>query len=329
MKRREFIGLVGAAAALWPLAGQAQPGERVRRIGILLPAAADDPSYQSWVRVFFEALAAGGWIIGRNLNVDARFATVDSAEIGKHAANLAALAPDVILAHGASTVGPLRQATRSVPIVFPIVADPVAAGFVESLAKPGGNVTGFMTAEYSVAGKWLELLKEIAPSVTRVAVLRDPTIITGASQFAAIQAVSSYVKLVVSPINVRDASEIERDVAEFARTSGGGLLVTSGPGPQRHRALITALAARYKLPTIYPERFYVTAEGLISYGVDYFDQYRRAAGYVDRILRGEKPANLPVQGAIKYELAINLKAAKALGLNIPPTLLAQADLVIE
>ena len=231
------------------------------------PGAADDPRYQAWVRVFLQVLAASGWSIGRNVHVDARFATDNAPEIRKHAADLVALSPDVILAHGASTVRPLLQVTRTVPIVFPIVADPVAAGFVDSLARPGGNVTGFMTAEYGTAGKWLELLKETAPRMTRAAVFRDPAIITGASQFAAIQAVSPYLKVEVSPINVRDASEIERDVGDFARAPGGGLVVTSGPGPQRHRDLIVRLAARYKLPTVYPERFYVAAGGLVSYGV--------------------------------------------------------------
>jgi putative ABC transport system substrate-binding protein len=333
LERRDFITLLGGAAAgsslSWPLAARAQHVERIRRVGILLPGAADDPRYQAWVRVFLQVLAAGGWTIGRNVQIDTRFATANAAEIRKHAADLAALVPDVILAHGASTVGPLLQATRTVPIVFPIVADPVAAGFVDSLARPGGNVTGFMTAEYSVAGKWLELLKEIAPSVTRAAVFRDPTIITGASQFAAIQAVSSFVRVEVSPVNVRDAPEIERDIADFARSSDGGVLITSGPGPQRYRELIVTLAARYKLPAVYPELFYVTAGGLISYGVDYVDQYRRAAGYVDRILKGAKPADLPVQAPTKYELVVNRKTAKALGLEVPPMLLARADEVIE
>ena len=224
---------------------------------------------------------------------------------------------------------PLLQTSRSVPIVFPIVADPVAAGFVHSLARPGGNVTGFMTAEYGMAGKWLELLKEVAPRVTRAAVFRDPAIITGASQFAAVQAVSPYVKIEVIPVNVRDASEIQRDIADFAHSSAGGLLITSGPGPQHHRELIVTLSARYKLPAVYPERFYVVAGGLVSYGVDYADQYRRSATYVDRILTGSKPADLPVQAPTKYELVINLKTAKALDLVMPPTLLARADEVIE
>jgi putative tryptophan/tyrosine transport system substrate-binding protein len=330
MNRRAFMSLLGgAAAATWPLMAHTQDGDRVRRLAILLPGAENDRRYQEWVRVFLRALADLGWTAERNIRVDSRYATASPVEIRKYAAELLALGPDLILAHGASTVGPLLQMNRTVPIVFPIVADPVAAGFVDSLAKPGGNVTGFMTAEYGVAGKWLELLREIAPSIARTAVLRDPAIITGASQFAAIQAVSAYVRMVVSPVNVRDASRIEHDVAEFARAPGGSLLVTSGPGPQQHRDLIVTLAARHKLPTVYPERFYVTAGGLMSYGVDYLDQYRRAAGYVDRILRGEKPADLPVQAPTKYELAINMKTAKALGIDVPPTLLARADEVLE
>ena len=329
MIRREFITLLGGAAA-WPMVARAQQeADRAPRVGMLLPGAADDRRYQHWVRVFVNALADAGWSAGRNVRIETRYATANPVDIRRYAAELIALRPDVILAHGASTVGPLLQASRAVSIVFPIVADPVAAGFVDSLAKPGGNVTGFMTAEYGVAGKWLEPLREIAPSVTRTAVLRDPAIITGASQFAAIQAVSSYVRMVVSPVNVRDASKIEQDVAEFARAPGSGLLVTSGPGPQLHRELIVSLAARHKLPTVYPERFYVAAGGLISYGVDYVDQYRRAAGYVDRILKGEKPADLPVQAPTRYELVINLKTAKALGIEVPPMLLARADEVIE
>ena len=249
--------------------------------------------------------------------------------IRRHAAELAALAPDVILAHGASTVGPLLQATRTVPIVFPVVADPVGAGFVDSLARPGGNATGFMTFEYSLSGKWLELLKQIAPSVTRAAVLRDPAIASGIGQFGAIQAVAPSLGVEVSPVNVRDAAEIERAVAAFARSSNGGLIVTASASAIVHRDLIITLAARHKLPAVYFERFFVAAGGLISYGPDFVDQYRRAAGYVDRILKGEKPADLPVQAPTKYELVINLKTAKALGLDVPPTLLARADEVIE
>jgi putative ABC transport system substrate-binding protein len=242
---------------------------------------------------------------------------------------LAALAPDVILAHGASTVGPLLQATRTVPIVFPVVVDPVGAGFVDSLARPGGNATGFMSVEYSISGKWLELLKQIAPGVTRVAVLRDSTQGSGTSQFAAIQSVAPSLRVEVNPVNMRDATEIERAVAAFARSPNGGLIVTSGAGAQLHRDLIIPLAARHKLPAVYSERFFVAAGGLISYGSDFIDQYRRAAGYVDRILKGEKPADLPVQAPTKYDLVINLKTAKALGLTVPPSLLARADEVIE
>ena len=326
-KRREFISLLGGAAA-WPLATRAQQPERMRRIGIILPAAADDPEYQTRVAAFHQALALLGWTIGRNVRVDTRWATANAAEIRRHAAELVALAPDVILAHGDSTVGPLLQATRTVPIVFPVVGDPVAAGYVESLARPGGNVTGFMIFEYSIGGKWLELLKQIAPGVTRAAVLRDPTQ-SGASQFTAIQTVAPSLRVEVSPVNTRDAGEIERAVAAFARAPNGGLIVTAGAAVTLHRELIITLAARHKLPAVYYERFFVVAGGLISYGPDYVDQYRRAAGYVDRILKGEKPADLPVQAPTKYELVINLKTARALGLEVPPTLLARADEVIE
>ena len=329
MKRREFITLLGGAAAAWPLAARAQQGERMRRIGVLLPAAADDPEYQARVGAFLQALALLGWTIGRNVRIDTRWATANAADIRRHAAELAALAPDVILAHGASTVGPLLQATRTVPIVFPIMPDPVGAGFVDSLARPGGNVTGFMTYEYSVSGKWLELLKQIAPGVTRAAVLRDPATSTGIGQFAAIQAVAPSLGVEVNPVNMRDAPEIERAVAAFARAPNGGLIVTASAAAALHRDLIITLAARHKLPAVYFERSFVAAGGLISYGPDYIDQYRRAAGYVDRILKGEKPADLPVQAPTKYELVINLKTAKALGLEVPPTLLARADEVIE
>jgi len=329
IRRREFMALLGGAAATWPHAAWAQQEGRMRRVGILVPGAADDPRYQAWVRVFQRALVAEGWAIGQTVTIDARFATDNAAEIRKHAIDLVALGPDAILAHGASTVRPLLQITRSIPIVFPIVADPVAAGFVRSMSRPGGNVTGFMTAEYGVAGKWLELLKEVAPTVRRAAVFRDPAIITGASQFAALQAVSPFVKMEVSPVNVSEASEIEHDIADFARSPAGGLVITSGPGPQHHRELIVTLSARYGLPAVFPERFYVAAGGLISYGVDYIDQYRRAAVYVDRILRGEKPADLPVQSPTKFQIVVNLTTAKALGLDIPPTLLARADEVIE
>jgi len=301
----------------------------MRRIGILLPASAGDAEFQARVGAFLQALALLGWTIGRNVRIDTRWAGSNAAEVRRHAAELVALAPDVILAHGASTVAPLLQATRTVPIVFPVVSDPVAAGFVDSLARPGGNATGFMTFEYSISGKLLELLKQIAPGVTRVAVLRDATQGGGTSQFAAIQAVAPSLRVEVNPVNVRDAGEIERAVAAFARAPNGGLILTPGGAAIRHRDLIITLAARHKLPAVYNERSFVAAGGLISYGPDYLDQYRQAAGYVDRILKGEKPADLPVQAPTKYELVINLKAAKALGLNVPPSLLARAEEVIE
>jgi putative ABC transport system substrate-binding protein len=330
MRRREFITLLGgAAAAAWSLAARAQQGERARRVGVLLPAASDDVEFQARVGAFLQGLQQSGWSIGRNLRIDIRWATANADDIRRHAAELVTLAPDVILAHGASTMRPLLQVTRSVPIVFPVAGDPVAAGFVDSLARPGGNATGFMTFEYNLSGKWLELLKEIAPDVTRAAVLRDPTVITGASQFAAIQAVAPSLRVEVNPINLRDAGEIEHAVTAFARSSNGGLIVTTGGLAQLHRDLIITLAARHKLPAVYYERFFVAGGGLLSYGADYIDQYRQAAAYVDRILKGEKPGDLPVQAPTKYETVINLKTAKALGLEIPPTLLARADEVIE
>ena len=329
MRRRAFIKLLGGAAAAWPLAAHAQQRERMRRIGVLLPATADDADFQSWVGTFQQALAQSGWIIGRNVRIDTRWGGGKSEDIRRHAMELVALAPDVILAHGTSTVRPLVQATRSVPIVFPIAGDPVGAGFVDSLARPGGNVTGFMTVEYSFGGKWLELLKEIAPGVTRVAVLRDASQGAGTSLFAVIQAMASSLKVEVSPVNARDAGEIDRAVAAFARSANGGLIVTAAGGTQVHRHLITTLAARHKLPAVYQGRHFVTVGGLISYDADYIDQYQRAAGYVDRILRGEKPSDLPVQNPTKYELVINLKTAKALDLQIPPQVLARADEVIE
>ena len=329
MKRREFIVMLGGAAAAWPFAARAQQPERVRRIGALLPAAADDVEMQVRLAAFHQELALLGWNIGRNVRIDTRWATADAAEIRKHAAELAALAPDVILAYGASTVGPLLQATRSVPIVFPVIADPVGAGFVDSLARPGGNVTGFLSFEYGLSGKWLALLKEIAPGVTRAAVIRDPAITAGIGQFAAIQSVAPSVGVDVSAVNVRDAGEIERAVAAFASSSNGGLIVTGSALSQVHRDLLVTLAARHKLPAVYWDRSVVTSGGLISYSSDYVDQFRRAAGYVDRILKGEKPAELPVQAPTKYELVINLKTAKALGLTVPPSVLARADQVIE
>jgi putative tryptophan/tyrosine transport system substrate-binding protein len=329
MRRREFITLLGGAAAAWPLVARAQQGERMRRIGIILPAAADHAEFQTWVGAFLQALAQLGWVIGRNVRIDTRWATTNAAEVRRHAAELAALAPDVILAAGSVTVGPMLQATRTVPIVFPIVVDPVGAGYVDSLARPGGNATGFLTFEYSLSGKWLELLKEIAPGVRRAAVIRDASVASGIGQFGAIQGVAPSVGVEVSPVNVRDASEIERSVEAFAHAPNGGLILTASGRSVLHHHLIIMLAARHKLPAVYYERFYAAAGGLVSYGPDRTDQFRRAAGYVDRILKGEKPADLPVQAPTKYELVINLKTAKTLGLDVPPTLLARADEVIE
>jgi len=330
MRRREFITLLGGAATAWPLTADAQQGERMRLVGILLPAAANDRDFQAWVASFLQTLAQLGWTDGRNVRVDTRWATTNAAAIRRNAAELAALAPDVILAFGSSTVGPLLQVTRTVPIVFPVAGDPVAAGFVDSLARPGGNATGFLSFEYGLGGKWLELLKQIAPNVTRAAVFRDPSTPTGIGQFGAIQSVAPSLRVEVSPINVRDASEIERDVAAFARVSNGGLIVTASNLTELHRDLIITLAARHRLPAVYYERSFVAGSGgLISYGYDTAAQFRSAAGYVDRILKGEKPADLPVQAPTKYLLVINLKTAKALGLTIPPTLLASADEVIE
>jgi putative ABC transport system substrate-binding protein len=314
---------------MWSLAARAQQRERMRRIGVLLPAAADDAQFQTWVGAFLQALGQAGWTIGSNVRIDTRWATANAANIRRHAAELAALSPDVILSYGSSTVGPLLQATRTVPIVFPIIGDPVAAGFVGNLARPGGNATGFMTSEYGLAGKWLELLKQIAPDVTRVAVLRNPATPTGPAQFGVIQAVAPSLRVEVNPVDMRDAGEIEPAVAALARAPNGGLIVTAGAGAQLHRDLIVTLAARHKLPTVYFERNFVAAGGLVSYGADYVDQFRRAAGYVDRILKGEQPADLPVQAPTKYELVLNLKTAKALGLEVPATVLARADEVIE
>jgi putative ABC transport system substrate-binding protein len=302
----------------------------MRRIGVLLPAAADDAVFQTRVAVFLQELALLGWTVARNLRIDIRWATADAAEIRRHAAELAALAPDLILATGDSTVPPLLQATRTVPIVFPVVMDPVAAGYVDSLARPGGNATGFMVFDYGLSGKWLELLKEIAPGVKRVVVLRDTIAnVTGLAQLGIIQAMAPSLRVEASPVNLLDAGEIERAVAAFAHTPDGGLILTASGAAIRHRELVITLAARHKLPAVYWERFFVTAGGLLSYGPDLIDNYRRAAAYVDRILKGEKPADLPVQAPTKYELAINLKTAKALGLTVPPTLLARADEVIE
>ena len=329
MRRRKFITLFGGAAIAWPLVARAQQAERMRRIGVLLPATADDVEFQVRIAAFHQGLQQLGWTIGRNVRIDTRWATTDAAEIRRHAAELAALAPDVILAHGASTVGPLLQVTRTVPVVFPTAIDPVGAGFVDSLVRPGGNATGFMTFEYSLSGKWLELLKQIAPGVTRVAVIRDPTVSAGIGELGAIQSVAPSFGVELSPVNVRDPNDMERAITAFARVANGGVILTSSGLSIVHRALIVTLTARHKLPAVYSNRLFVSGGGLISYGPDSIDPYRRAAGYVDRILKGEKPADLPVQQATRFELAINLKTARTLGLEIPPSLLARADEVIE
>jgi putative tryptophan/tyrosine transport system substrate-binding protein len=317
MRRREFITLLGSAAA-WPLAARAQQPERVRRIGVLMNLAADDSEGQARLAAFAQALKQLGWSDGRNLRIDTRWARTD--DIRRDAAELAALAPDILLAaNGTATVAPLLQATRTVPIVFVNVIDPVGAGFVASLAQPGGNATGFTIYEYSMSGKWLELLKEIAPRVTRAAVLRDPALASGIGQFGAVQAVAPSLGVELSPVDVRDAGEIERAVAAFARGLNGGLIVTAAPLAAIHRDAIIALAARYRLPVVYPYRFFVAGGGLISYGPDTIDQYRRAAGYVDRILKGEKPADLPVQAPTKYETIINLKPRRSASKSRQPS----------
>ena len=328
MRRREFIKVVCGSAAAWPLAARAQQSERVRRIGVLMYLPADDAEGQARLAAFTQALTQLGWSDGHNLRIDTRYATAD--DIRRHAAELAALAPDVLVAGtGTATVAPLLQATRTVPIVFAIVIDPVGAGFVDSLARPGGNATGTTIFEYSMSGKWLELLKEIAPNVTRVAVLRDPAIASGIGQFGAVQIVAPSLGVQLSPLDVRDAGEIERAIGAFASGLNGGLIVTASPVANVHRNLVVTLAARHKLPAIYFSGRFVVDGGLISYGPDIIDQYRRTAGYVDRILKGEKPADLPVQAPTKYELLINLKTAKAMGLTFPPAVLGRADEVIE
>jgi len=328
MTRRALITLLGGAVA-WPLVARAQQPEWMRRIGVLNSLAADDPEGQVRLKAFQQVLQQLGWTDGRNVQIDVRWPAGNPDRIRSYAAELVALAPDVILATGAATVGPLLQVTRAVPIVFTLVVDPVGAGYVDGLARPGGNATGFVNFEYGVSAKWLELLKQIAPGVTRVAVIRDPAISAGLGLLGAIQSVSPSVGVEVSPIDVRDAAEIERAVTVFARAPNGGLLVTGSALAVVHRDLIIALAARHKLPAIYFERFFVTGGGLVSYGPNFTDQFRSAAAYVARILKGEKAAELPVQAPVKYELAINLKTAKALGLDVPQSLLARADEVIE
>jgi ABC-type uncharacterized transport system substrate-binding protein len=328
MRRREFITLLGGAAA-WPLAARAQQSRRMRRVGALLPYAANDPQAQTRNAAFLQGLQQLGWTVGTNVQIDYRWAAGNEDDTRKYAAELVALAPDVIFASGSAAVGPLHRATRTVPIVFAIVPDPVGAGFVDSLARPGGNITGFTPYEYGIGAKWLEVLKQVAPSVTRAAVLRDPAITAGIGLWGAIQSVSPSFGVELRPVDVRDAGEIERAVSSFARSPNGGLILTGSALAIVHRDLIIALAARHRLPAVYYERYFAAAGGLISYGSDSAEQLRLAAGYVDRILRGEKPGDLPVQQPTKYELVINMKTAKALGLTVPDTVLARADEVIE
>ncbi len=326
--RRKFIATLGGTALAWPLAARAQQSERMRRVAVLI-GGTDNPEAQRRYAAFVQGLQQLGWTDGRNVRFDIRWGAGNAADARKYAAELVALAPDVILSVGSLSVGPLLEATRTVPIVFVIVPDPVGAGIVDSLSRPGGNVTGFMMFEYSLCGKWLELLKEIAPGVTRAAVLRDAGISAGIGQFAVIQSMAPTVGVEVSPVGVRDATEIERAVATFASSANGGLILTAGPLSGVHRDLIITLAARYKLPAVYQERSYFAAGGLVSYGLNFIDQFRSAAAYVDHILKGAKPADLPVEAPTKYELVVNLKTAKALGLAVPQSILARADDVIE
>ena len=328
--RREFITLLGGAVgATWPVVARAQQGERMRRIGILQNFPENDPVASVLNATFLKELRQLGWAVGNNIRIETRWTGNRSDDIRRHVADLVALMPDVNLANGTSTLGPLLQVSRTIPIVFVQVTDPVGSGYVESMAKPGGNATGFSTSEYGVSGKWLEVLKQIAPSVTRAGVIRNPAVRSGSGQFGAIQAVAPYLRMEVTPIDVRDPAEMDRTVAAFAGSPNGGLIITASGAAVVHRSLIIALAARHKLPTVYWQRHFVEAGGLISYGDDGTDQYRRAAEYVDRILKGEKPSDLPVQAPTKFETVINLKTAKALGLEIPPTMLARADEVIE
>jgi putative ABC transport system substrate-binding protein len=327
MRRREFISLLGGSAA-WPLVARAQQPDRMHRISVLMPMIAGDLEAEARKTVLEQSLQQLGWTVGRNIQIDYRLAGGTTDLLRQHAAEVVASAPDVIVTVGSVTVAPVQQATRIIPTVMVNVADPVGAGFVQSLARPGGNATGFTNFEYSMSGKWVELLKQIAPRLTRATVLRDPTSAAGIGQFTGIQSVAQSLGVELTPVGVRDVAEIERGVAAFARSANGGLIVTAG-GTAFRRDLIIGLASRHKLPAVYPFRYYVKDGGLISYGPDTLDPIRRAAAYVDRILKGEKPADLPVQAPVKYELAINLKTAKGLGLDVPPTLLARADEVIE
>ena len=328
MRRRDFIGLLGGTAISWPLAVRAQQGERMRRIGVLMNLAAEDPVSIARAKALVQGLQVLGWIEGRNVRVDYRWGAGKTDLFHRYAVELATLAPDVILAAGAA-LPPVLQATRTIPVVFVHVVDPVGNNYVASLSRPGGNATGFLTFDYNLAAKWVELLKEIAPTVKLVGVLRDANIAHGIGQFAVIQSVAPSQGVDVTPINLGDANEIERGIAALAQLANSGLILTASPTAPVHRDLIIALAARHKLPTVYVERLFAAAGGLVSYGPEFVDQYRRAASYIDRILKGEKPADLPVQAPTKYELVINLKTAKALGLTVPPTLLTRADEVIE
>jgi putative tryptophan/tyrosine transport system substrate-binding protein len=329
MRRRTFITLLGGTAVAWPLGARAQQPERMRRIGVLMPYAEDNPVGQARLTAFLEGLRQLGWADGRNVRIDTRWGAGDASLTRTYARELVAPGPDVVMAVSSGAVAPLREVTRSVPIVFAVVADAVGAGFVESLVRPGGNVTGFTAYEYAVSGKWLELLKEIVPRVTRVAVLRDSAIAAGPGQFGAMQALAPSLGMELHPVDLHEPGEIERAIGEFAKGSNNGLIVSGSPSATIHRNLIIMLAARHRLPAVYYDRFYVTGGGLISYGADTLDECRRAAGYVDRILKGEKPADLPVQAPTKYELVINLKTARAIGIELPPSLLARADEVIE
>ena len=328
MRRRQFIGLLGGVAAI-PLVARAQQGEQMRRIGVLMSVAADDPEGKARFAAFQQGLQQLGWADGRNVRLETRWAGGKADDARRYAAELIALAPDVILASGGAIVGPLLQVTRTVPIVFTQTPDPVAAGFVASLPRPGGNATGFTQVEYGTASKWLELLKEIAPHVTRAAILRDPAVPEGIGQFTVIQSAAPALKVEVSPVDIRNAGEIERALTEFARSPNGGIILTSSALANVQRDLIIRLAAKLQLPAVYSFGFFASAGGLIAYGSDSIDPHRRAASYVDRILKGEKTADLPVQAPTKYELVINLKTAKALGLTMPPSVLARADKVIE
>src|SRR5262245_18656025 len=328
MRRREFITLLGGASVVWPLAARAQQGERMRRIGVLTTLSAGDPEVEARKPVFEQSLRHLGWTVGATLSIEYRSAGGDPESIRRHATELVALAPDVIVTVGSLAPTPVLQATRTVPIVMVNVPDQVGAGWVQSLARPGGNATGFINFEYSLSGKWIELLKQIAPGIARVAVLRSATTVSGTGQFAAVQSGPHSLGVELTPIGMRDADEIERGVTAFALLGNGGLIVTAG-GTGARRDLIIALASRLRLPAIYPLRYFAVDGGLISYGPDALDGFRRAAGYVDRILKGEKPADLPVQAPTNYQLVINLKTAKTLGLIVPDKLLAAADEVIE